>query len=262
MDDGNRLGTYLRARREQVTPEMVGLLSHGIRRVPGLRREELAMLAGVSSDYYLRLEQGRDRNPSVPVLEALARVLRLDEAGTSYLRQLASPPPPRRSQEALPEAAAQLLQTIGLPAFVANRYFDVLACNQLMTAVEPSIRVGANRLRSVFLDRDEQALHPDWRHTAPQFVACFRNRVAADVEDPRVMELVDELADASQEFRQAWSRHDVKFPSSKPVRMDHPRVGELRLRLSKLEFDGVPLIVYHPAPASRDAARLAILAAA
>lgn len=124
------------------------------------------MLAGVSSDYYLQLEQGRDRNPSLQVLEALARVLQLDDAATVYLHRLAAPLPQRRRSETVPAQVAQLLDSIGLPAFIANRYFDVLACNPLMTALEPNVRVGENRLRSAFLDSGEQALHPDWRQTA------------------------------------------------------------------------------------------------
>ena len=264
MHEENRLGTYLRARRELVTPESVGLPVHGMRRVPGLRREEVAMLAGISSEYYLRLEQGRDRNPSPQVLQALARVLRLDATATAYLHELAAPRPrTRRSRRrAVPPETAQLLEVIGLPAIVVDEYFDVLAANALATALAPSLRVGENRLRSLFLDPADQLLHPDWARCAPQLVATFRNRLGAGVDDPRVVQLVGELSLASEEFRRAWARHDVKPPRGKAVRIDHPQVGEMRLWTSKLETDGpdrVMVIVYHAEPGTADAERLALL---
>ena len=262
MREENRLGTYLRARRELVAPESVGLPVHGLRRVPGLRREEVALLAGISSEYYLRLEQGRDRNPSPQVLEALARVLRLDATATAYLHELAAPRPRRSRRQAVPRETAQLLEVIGLPAVAVDGCFDVLAANALATALAPSLRVGENRLRSLFLDPAEQLLHPDWAQCAPQLVATFRNRLGTDVDDPRVVQLVGELSLASQEFRSAWARHDVKPPRGKAVRIDHPQVGEMRLWTSKLEADGadgVMVIVYHAEPGTADAERLALL---
>src|SRR5690242_19717399 len=125
----NPIGDFLRARRALVTPEDAGVRVTGVRRVAGLRREEVAMLAGISGDYYLRLEQGRDRHPSLPVLESIARVLQLDEAATDHLIGLATPRPrrarrPRR--ESVPTGTRQLLDALGLPAFVEGRYFDVL----------------------------------------------------------------------------------------------------------------------------------------
>ncbi|WP_190100281.1 helix-turn-helix domain-containing protein [Streptomyces griseoflavus] len=266
MPEENLLGDYLRARRELVTPEDIGLPAHGMRRVPGLRREEVAMLAGISSDYYLRLEQGRDRNPSVQVLDALARVLRLDDTATGYLHQLAAPRPrshrrPRR--RAVPPATAQLLDAIGLPAFVTDRTLDVIAANPLATALAPGLRVGENRLRSFFLDPAEQALHTDWAHTAARCVAAFRRRLGSDVDDPRVVRIVGELSLASDEFRKVWARHDVRPPGDGPIGMDHPQVGRLNLTMSKLDVDGpdgMTLAVYHAEPGSEDAERLALLA--
>ncbi|MGW4024158.1 helix-turn-helix domain-containing protein [Streptomyces sp. NPDC005009] len=266
MSEESRLGDYLRARRELVTPEDIGLPVHGTRRVPGLRREEVAMLAGISSDYYLRLEQGRDRNPSAQVLDALARVLRLDETATGYLHQLAAPRPrahrrpPRRT---VPPATAQLLRAIGLPAFVTDRSLDVIAANALATALVPSVRVGENRLRSFFLDPAEQALHTDWAHTAARCVAAFRRRIGSDVDDPRVVRLVGELSLASEEFRQVWARHDVRPLGTGPIGMNHPQVGELNLTMSKLDVDGpdgMMLAIYHAEPGTEDAERLALLA--
>lgn len=267
VSDDNRLGDYLRARRELVAPESVGITAHGVRRVAGLRREEVAMLAGISADYYLRLEQGRDRNPSVQVLEAIARVLRLDATATDYLLRLGAPRPRTRARrprrETVPAATAQLLTVIGLPAFVEGRYLDVLAANPLATALMPNVRVGENRLRSIFLDPAEQALHPDWARTAPRLVAGFRNRIGQDVDDPRVVQLVGELSLSSEEFRQGWARHDVKPIVSRSVRMDHPQVGELELALSKLAVegtDGLILVIYHAVPGSDTADKLGLLA--
>jgi transcriptional regulator with XRE-family HTH domain len=266
VSEENRLGGYLRARREQVTPESVGIPARGVRRVAGLRREEVAMLAGISADYYLRLEQGRDRNPSMQVLEALAQVLQLDTTATDYLLRLGAPKPRARARRPRPEtvltATSQLLSVIGLPAFVEGRYLDVLAANPLVTLVSPNVRVGENRLRSIFLDPAERALHPDWARTAPRLVAGFRNRIGDRVDDPRVVQLVGELSLGSEEFRQAWARHDVKPIQSRSILMDHPQVGELELALSKLAIegtDGQMLVIYHAEPGTGSADKLALL---
>jgi len=206
------LGEYLRARRELVDPADAGLRITGVRRTPGLCREEVATLAGISADYYLRLEQGRDRNPSSQVLEALARVLGLDATATQYLLSLSGPrPAPRRPRrEVVPAGIRQLLDVVGLPAFVESRMFDVLAANRLATALSPSIRPGANRLRSVFLDDRERDLHPDWEQAIGGMVASFRASIGSDVDDPRIARLVGELSLASEPFRRLWARHDVR----------------------------------------------------
>ncbi|MDT3725014.1 helix-turn-helix domain-containing protein [Streptomyces sp. DSM 41972] len=267
MSEESRLGDYLRARRELVTPADLGLPSHGVRRVPGLRREEVALLAGISSDYYLRLEQGRDRNPSAQVLDALARVLLLDDTATGYLHQLAAPRPRARRRPSrrpvVPPATRRLLDSIGLPAFVTDRTLDVLAVNPSAAALAPTVRVGENRLRSFFLDPAERELHADWAATAAQCVAVFRRRLGSDVDDPRVVQLVGELSLKSAEFRKVWARHDVRPVADKPIRMNHPLVGELNLTLSKLDVDGpdgLALAAYHAEPGSEDAERLALLA--
>jgi transcriptional regulator with XRE-family HTH domain len=261
----NALGEYLRARREQVDPAAAGIRVTGVRRTPGLRREEVATLAGVSADYYLRLEQGRDRNPSPAVLQALARVFGLDEAGTAYLLSLtaARPAPPRRPRrEVVPAGIRQLLDVVGLPAFVENRRFDVLAANRLATALSPTIRPGANRMRSTFLDPAERDLLVDWERLIGGMVASFRASVAADADDPRVTQLVGELSLASEPFRQFWARHDVRTPQGAPVRLRHPGVGDLELRREKLtigEADGQLLVLYHAEPGSESARALALL---
>jgi transcriptional regulator with XRE-family HTH domain len=263
----NTLGEYLRARRELVDPADVGLRVAGVRRTPGLRREEVATLAGISADYYLRLEQGRDRHPSAQVLEALARVFGLDATATQYLLSLAASRPakprrPRPRQETVPAGIRQLLDAVNLPAFVENRTFDVLAANTLATALSPSIRPGENRLRSTFLDPAERDLHADWDRAIGGMVASFRASIGTDNDDPRVAQLIGELSLRSEQFRKLWARHDVKALAGAAVRMRHPEAGELTLRREKLpigDSGGQLLVIYSAEPGSRSAATLASL---
>lgn len=265
MTRPNTLGEYLRARRELVDPADAGLPVTGVRRTPGLRREEVATLAGISADYYLRLEQGRDRNPSPQVLDALASVFRLDATARQYLISLTSARPaaakrPRR--EVVPAGIRQLLDVIGLPACVESRIFDVLAANRLATALLPTIRPGENRLRSVFLDEGERAMQPDWAQAIGGMVAAFRASVGTDTEDPRIAQLVGELSLASDQFRRLWARHDVKALAGAPARILHPQVGMLELRREKLaigDSGGQLLVVYHAEPGSDSARSLALL---
>jgi transcriptional regulator with XRE-family HTH domain len=261
------LGEYLRARRELVDPRDVGLRVAGVRRTPGLRREEVATLAGVSADYYLRLEQGRDRNPSPQVLAALARVFGLDATATEYLLSLAAPRPTRRRArprpESVPAGIRQLLGAINLPAFVESRIFDVLAANSLATALSPSMRAGENRLRSMFLDPAERDRHPDWPKAIAGMVASFRASIGTDTDDPGVAQLVGELSLASEQFRKLWARHDVKALAGATVQMRHPEVGELSLRREKLpigDSGGQLLVIYHAEPGSESAQALSLLA--
>ena len=267
MTARNTLGEYLRARRELVDPKEVGLRVAGVRRTPGLRREEVATLAGISADYYLRLEQGRDRHPSAPVLEALARVFGLDATATEYLLSLAAPRPARGRarprQDAVRPGIRQLLGSLNLPAFVESRIFDVLAANSLATALSPAIRPGENRLRSLFLDPAERDRYPDWSRAVSGLVASFRASIGTDTDDPRVAQLVGELSLASGEFRKLWARHDVKALSGGPHLMRHPEAGELSLRREKLplgESGGQLLVIYYAEPGSASARALSLLA--
>lgn len=265
MTARNTLGEYLRARRELVDPRDVGLRVAGVRRTPGLRREEVATLAGVSADYYLRLEQGRDRNPSPQVLAALARVFGLDATATEYLLSLAAPRPAKRRArpESVPPGIRQLLGALNLPAFVESRMFDVLAANGLATALSPSMRAGENRLRSMFLDPAERDRHPDWPKAIGGLVASFRASIGTDTDDPRVAQLVGELSLASEHFRKLWARHDVKALAGAAVQMRHPEVGELSLRREKLpigDSGGQLLVIYHAEPGSESAHALSLLA--
>lgn len=266
-DDGNTLGSYLRARRALVSPESVGLPQLGLRRVPGLRREEVAMLAGISADYYLRLEQGRDRHPSVQVLESIARVLQLDEPSTGYLLGLAAEKP-RRTQrrprrETVPAGIRKMLASMNLPAFVESRTFDVLAANPLATAISPRIAEGRNRLLDVFLVPEEQALYPEWDATAGSMVAGFRRSIGPNSDDPRAIEVVGELSLASELFRKLWARQDVHSFAGAQLVVDHPDLGRIALNREKLAIGGTAgmiLAVYHPDPGSADEEKLNLLA--
>jgi transcriptional regulator with XRE-family HTH domain len=260
----SRLGAYLRARRGLVSPQQAGLPPGGTRRVPGLRREEVAMLAGISPDYYLRLERGRDTRPSPQVLDALARVLRLDEVERNHLHGLVeSRPRPRRRRRAperVPARLHHLLATIGVPAFVEGRAFDVLAANELATVLSPRLRPGENRLRSLLLDPEEQAFQKDWAAASAGFVAAFRDSVGDDVDDPRFVELVGELSLASGRFRELWARHDVRVLEGGTATVNHPVVGELRLHRDKLPVDGLLLVLYYADAGSESAEKLSLLA--
>jgi len=267
MDGANPLGEFLRARRELVRPEDVGLpAGGGLRRVPGLRREEVALLAGISADYYLRLEQGRDRSPSVPVVEALAAVLQLDADSTTHLLELARPKARRRRSrvraERVPASIAQLLDTLTVPAFVQNRYMDVLAANRMAVALSPHMAPGVNRLRALFTDPEATRLHPDWEPGTAEVVAQLRAAVGADIDDPRLAELIGELSLKSERFRQLWARHDISARRSVTTRLDHPQLGELVLHRDKLAItgtDGLLLVIYHAEPGSSTAEALALL---
>ena len=264
----NTLGEYLRARRELVRPEDAGLRVTGVRRTPGLRREEVATLAGISADYYLRLEQGRDRNPSAQVLDAIARVFGLDATASAYLRGLADTSgdrrraAPRLRVERVPSGTLQLIDVVGLPAFLENRAFDVLAANALATALAPGMRAGENRLRTMFLDRSEQERYPDWEDQMGGMVASFRSSIGTDVDDPAITTLVGELSLGSEDFRRLWARHDVRPLAGGTVRMWHPEVGDLELRREKLGIggtDGQLLVLHHAEPGSPSARALALL---
>jgi transcriptional regulator with XRE-family HTH domain len=269
MNSTNALGDFLRARRAQVRPEDVGITGGGLRRVPGLRREEVATLAGISSDYYLRLEQGRDRNPSVQVLRALARVLGLDDDTTTHLIGLAQPQQPGARKhsardEKVPVSIRQLIEGwTSNPAYVQNRFTDILAVNALAAALSPHYAPGVNLLRAVFLDPAERDLRRDWEEATAEGVASLRAHVGSEVDDPRLVELVGELSVRSERFRLLWSRHDVLPRRGRLSRLTHPEVGDLELHSNKFEIggtDGLTLVVFHAEPGSRSAELLALLA--
>lgn len=272
MDDAeNRIGRFLRARRELVRPEEVGIPIGSPptrRRVPGLRREELAMLAGVSADYYVRLEQGRDQHPSEQVLDALARALRLDDDATAHLHELARPAPRRRRRPAARlERVRPSLQRLmdawsESPAVVIGRRMDVLAANPMALALNPAQRVGSNVVRLTFLDPEQQAMLPDFERAAAATVASLRAQVGPDLDDPLLHELVGELSLKSELFRRHWARHEVHAKTHGTKVMIHPLVGEVELDYESFSVngaDGQMLIVYHAQPGTASARALALL---
>jgi transcriptional regulator with XRE-family HTH domain len=251
------LGEYLRARRALVRPEDVGLQAAGRRRVPGLRREELATLAGISSDYYLRLEQGRDQHPSPQVIDAVARALQLDEDAAAHLHVLAQPDAAARRSGQAEHASASIEQLIAswpnTPAFVQNRHMDILAANSLASALSPVLSAGVNLVRATFLDPEVRRLTGDWDSVAYSAVSRLRALAGPDIDDPRLAELVGELSVRSDWFRRLWARHDIEV-AAVPVRtFHHPLVGSLELYTEWLAITGAEgqlLVVYHAAPGS------------
>ncbi|MFJ2398200.1 helix-turn-helix transcriptional regulator [Streptomyces sp. NPDC087843] len=266
MTSENALGGFLRARRELIKPEDVGIASGGRRRVPGLRREELAMLAGISTDYYLRLEQGRDRNPSDPIINSLARALMLDDEAAAYLRALAVPPRRRvrRRPGRVPVGIDELVRLhLDMPSFVHDRYMNVISANPLAEALSPCYRVGTNVLRTTFLNPEVRELYNDWERTAHSLVASVRALASPDLDDPQLAELVGDLSIRSEDFRRLWARHDVRARTSGTAHLLHPQIGPVSLNFQKLEITGTDrqiVVIYHVPPGSDAAERLSLLA--
>jgi transcriptional regulator with XRE-family HTH domain len=272
MDSWTELGEFLRSRRAAVKPQDVGLPEFGRRRVPGLRREELSMLAGVSVEHYTRIEQGRGVHASAQVLDAIANALALGESERAHLHDLAAPRAPRRRRPRAPQRVApgiaQLLDQLhDHPAVVIGRRTDVLAWNPLaaqllgdFSLLEPAQR---NMTRLMFLDEDTIALYPDWERVAREATAFLRRLSARDLEDPQLAELVGELSLKSESFRRGWGSRDVKEKTSGTKRFLHPRVGELELSYETMIPAATPdqaLVIYTAAPASRSQTALALLA--
>jgi transcriptional regulator with XRE-family HTH domain len=251
------LGAYLKARRQLITPDDVGIPRGPRRRVPGLRREELALLAGISPEYYLRLEQGRDHHPSPQVLDAIASVLHLDADGVTYLHQLAqqvSKRPSRDGPEQAPVGVEQLIDQFPVPAFVQGRYMDVLAANRSARALSPRYQPGINLLRAVFLDPRDRELHLDWDRATEESVSGLRAIIGPELDDPRLNDLVGELSRRSERFRQLWAKQDVRGKMSGTSRMQHPVAGLLELRTEKFVVTGADrqlMVVYHADPGTR-----------
>jgi transcriptional regulator with XRE-family HTH domain len=270
MDSSNQLGEFLRARRELTRPEDFGLPDPGRRRVPGLRREEVALLAGMSADYYIRLEQGRDRHPSDQVIEALARVFTLDDEGVAHLRALARPATRRRRRPSQPERVSPRLERLldawsDTPALVLGRYLDVLANNRLAAVVNSCSVKGQNQLRVMFLDPETRRIYADWETVAAETVANLRTTAGTDLDDPRLTELVGELSLKSDDFRRLWARHDVGAKTAGTKRYAHPLVGDLTLAYETFAVNGSPgqfLIVYHAEPGSPSEQALRLLSSA
>jgi transcriptional regulator with XRE-family HTH domain len=275
MDDDPRreLAEFLKARRTRLRPQDVGLEPGPRRRVAGLRREELALLAGVSSDYYQRMEQGRDVRPSEQVLEALARALTFTPEETRHLHQLAAAArkPARRARqrvkEVVPPATLRLLDTMTSPALVIGRHLDLLAWNPLAGALLGDFTALPRRARNmlwIYLQPDADPTCPDRAATVGELTAMLRTAVAADPGHPRAVELVGELAVHSVEFRTLWGRHDIEEATRGRSLLVHPLVGELMLEWDAYRLPGPTpgpmLVAYTAAPGSIAAERLQLLA--
>jgi transcriptional regulator with XRE-family HTH domain len=226
-----------------------------------LRREEVAMLAGISTEYYVRLERGRDRRPSQQVMDALARVLGLDEESRSYLAALAGVAAPVRATDQHVSPAIQaLVDAAPGPAFVLGRFMDVLAANAPARQLQGDM---GNVVRHVFLDAGARAMFPDWEIVAAECVASLRGSVSGHRDDPRLTQLVGELSLKSAEFRAMWARHEVRAKSSGSKRIVAPEIGEIAIHWEALEVTSAPgqiLVTYYAEPGSESEHRLAQLA--
>lgn len=239
------IGDFLRSRRARIQPGDVGLTGYGRRRVPGLRREELAQLAGVSVDYYVRLEQGRSPSVSDAVLDAIGRVLRLDDVEHAHLRNLVRPATRARrapaQQRVRPEVQRLLDMMDNVPAFVLGRRATVLAWNALGNAMYGFDGIGPaerNISRFVFLDPTAPSFYEQWETVTEENVGFLRMEAGVYPDDPKLAALVGELSMHSERFRTLWARQDVGEKSHGPKIINHPVVGRLDLTYESFAAPG------------------------
>ncbi|BCJ61911.1 helix-turn-helix transcriptional regulator [Micromonospora endophytica] len=266
MSSGNPLGEYLRARREVTSPKRLGVTSSGRRRTPGLRREEVAQLSGISTDYYTRLEQGREQHPSGQVLDAVARTLGLDPEETRHLHLLGrtghGPARPVVRATVRPSLLRLMDGWAHTPALIIDRTMDVLAGNRLGRALfaEVFAQEEPNLVRFVFLHPAARSFYPEWDQVAQSSLSALRAATGNVPDDPRLKELVGELSLKSPEFRRLWARHDVRGKSHDVKLFRHPEAGELTLTYESFTVDGASgqqLVVYQADPGSPSAQALA-----
>ncbi|WP_157248315.1 helix-turn-helix transcriptional regulator [Nonomuraea typhae] len=262
----NELGEFLKSRRARVRPEETGLRSYGgRRRVPGLRREELAQLAGMSADYYTRLEQGRGGGVSEEVLNALARTLGLDQDERTYLFSLARPVrAPRRTRRTVGPELRHLLDAMeGVPAYVIDHRGEVLAWNRLAAALYADLGRHRNWARFCFLDEASKEVFVDWEKKAREVVAYLRLKAAQHPDDARLAALVGELSVKSADFRRWWADHNVREKTRGTKQIRHPVAGELALSFQSFTVAGEPdqvLVAYAAEPGSPSQEALRLLA--
>jgi transcriptional regulator with XRE-family HTH domain len=273
MDARSEIREFLSSRRARLKASDVGLPDYGPRRVPGLRREEVAVLAGVSVPYYTRLERGDVAGVSDGVLEALARALQLDDAERAHLFDLTravqplAPPPRRRTVKPEVRPSVQLILDAlhGVPAILSNDRQDFLAANALARALFVNLYDGQERpnsARFIYLDARARDLYPDWEPVARDVVAALRSAVGRSPGDRALSDLIGELSTRSEDFRQHWARHDVRYHSSGVKRLHHPHVGDMELRYEGLDVvldTGLTIYAYTAEPGSRSAEALALL---
>ena len=277
MDSKGEVREFLTSRRARLTPEQVGLPSGSNRRVPGLRRSEVAMLAGVSVEYYAKLERGHIGGVSESVLHALAQALLLDDAEREHLSDLvrvagAGPTPRRRGTPGPPPTVRpgmqQMLDAItGGAAMVRNGRMDILAANPLGRALQAQVLESpgdGNLARFTFLDPRARSFHPNWESAADIVVAILRTEAGRDPDDRGLHELVGELSTRSDAFRIRWGAHNVRHHGAGTKRFVHPIVGELELSYEDLRFvqhPGLTFLIYTAAPESDSDERFRLLAA-
>jgi len=274
MDHRSEVREFLATRRDRITPDQAGLPAYGgNRRVPGLRREEVAMLAGVSVDYYTRLERGDLSGASDSVLDSLARALQLDDAETAHLFDLsrtanASPmvKKPRKRAEAIRPSIQRLLDAItDAPALVRNNYFEYVATNQLGRALYAPLfaEQTPSSAKFAFLNPAAQDFFPDWDKNTQELVATLRGEAGRNPYDKRLSDLVGELSTRSERFRTLWAAHNVRFHRTGVKRIHHPVVGDLELSYEAFELPsdpGLTLQTYTAEPGTASADALKVLA--
>jgi transcriptional regulator with XRE-family HTH domain len=273
MDDDTRrdsvegLGQFLRSRRERLSPADAGLSSAGRRRVPGLRRDEVAALAGVSMSYYSRLEQGRELSPSLRVLEAMARALQLGDEDKRELLRLAQPAArrtksPFRVERVRPHLRQLIESWTRTPAFIIGHAQDLLAANALVDALYRDFAQHDNVLRMLFLDPAAKTFYRNAERAKHRAVADLQQTAASTPEDPRILELVGELSVRSGEFRTLWARDLTRVPPFEVKQVYHSGVGDLELRHEALNIRSAPgqqLVILQAEPGSPSADGLALL---
>jgi transcriptional regulator with XRE-family HTH domain len=263
IDHRAEVREFLSSRRARITPEQAGLPAYGgNRRVAGLRREEVAMLAGVSVDYYVRMERGNLAGASESVLDALAHALQLDEAERDHLFALArAAGPGRRRRRTTPTsvrpAVQQVLDAISdAPAWVRNGRHDIVAMNRLGRALYAPVladsRRPANTTRFVYLDPSAPEFFVDWERIAGDAAAMLRLEAGRNPHDPELIRLIGELSTHSEIFRQRWASHDVQFHRSGRKRLRHPVVGELDLNFESMELPSEPGLILNVYTAPAD----------
>lgn len=274
MNNRNEIREFLGSRRAKLTPQQVGLPTFGgIRRVPGLRREEVSLLAGVSVEYYTRLERGSLAGVSDSVLDSIARALRLNEAEHQHLFNLAKaagPAPRTRRQpaKAIDPSIQHILNGMtGIPAFVQNGRLDIVAANDLGRALYSEAYKDASRqlnyARFVFFDPRSESLYADWNLAADTVVAMLHAEAGRDPYDRCLTDLVGELSTRSEDFRKRWAQHDVRHHRSGVKTIRHPAVGDLELHYNALELTaspGLTMFAYSAEPGSPSEDGLRLLA--
>ncbi|MCO5995862.1 helix-turn-helix domain-containing protein [Actinoallomurus rhizosphaericola] len=274
MDDRAEIQDFLASRRARITPEQAGLPAYGgNRRVKGLRREEVAMLAGVSVDYYVRLERGNLSGASDGVLDGVARALHLDDSEREHLfdlaRRASAPSAARRKAPArrLRPALQHMLDAIDAPAWIRDDRHDLVATNRLARALYAPVladpRRPANTARFIYLDPTAREFFPDWDKAADDIAAFLRAAAGRNPYDKALTDLIGELSTRSEVFRRRWADHNVRHHRTGVKRMHHPAVGDLELHFEAMTLTsdpGLTLIIYTAAPGTPSADNLRLLA--